>query len=107
MYADILAKIVVPIIVAIFASQGFWSWLADRKRRKGSESKLMMGIGYSKIIDLCEKHLANGHITTKEFHELEHYLYEPYRKMGGNGTVETLFKQVKALPIKAERSDAK
>lgn len=95
------------IIAAIFGSQGFWTWLANRNRSKSDESKLMMGIGYSKIIDLCEKHLANGYITTREFHELEHYLYEPYRSMGGNGTVENLFEQVRELPIKPEKGAKK
>ncbi len=103
MHTEIVVAIVVPIVVALFASQGFWTWLQNRSRKKSDEAKLMMGIGYSKIIDLCEKHLANGYITTREFHELEHYLYDPYRAMGGNGTVEALFEAVQKLPLKAEK----
>ncbi len=90
---------IVGIIGAIFGGQGFWTWVITKHKSKSDESKLMMGIGYSKIIDLCEKHLANGSITAREFHELEHYLYEPYRNMGGNGTVEMLFEQVRDLPV--------
>ena len=97
-----IAIAIIGLIGAIFGGQGFWTWFANRSRSKSDESKLMMGIGYSKIIDLCERHLANGYITTREFHELEHYLYDPYRSMGGNGTVEYLFEQVRELPIKPE-----
>lgn len=104
MHTDIIIA-VIGLAGVIFASQGFWSWLTNKNRKKSNESKLMMGIGYSKIIDLCERHIANGYITTREFHELEHYLYEPYRDMGGNGTVETLFEQVKDLPIRPEKGD--
>lgn len=93
---------VIGLIAAVFASQGFWSWMSEKKRKKSSESKLLMGIAYSKIIDQCERHIKAGDITAKEFHELEHYLYEPYRAMGGNGTVQTLFERVKCLPIKPE-----
>lgn len=106
MHTDIIVKIAVPIIVALFASQGFWTWLSNRNRKKSNESKLMLGIGYSKIVDLCEKHLKTGYITTTEFHELEHYLYEPYHNMGGNGTVEQLMSDVRELPkVKPEEKN--
>lgn len=94
---------VIGLIGVIFGGQGFWTWFSNRNRSKSNESKLMMGIGYSKIIDLCESHISNGYITVQEFHELEHYLYEPYVNMGGNGTVEALFAQVKELPMKPDK----
>ena len=98
-----MTEIITAIVVASLGSTGLWTVIQtavqSRQRKKSNDSKLMMGIGYSKIIDLCEKHIANGYITTSEYHELEHYLYEPYRAMGGNGTVERLFKQVCELDI--------
>lgn len=97
----------IGVIAACFGSQGFWTWLANRNRNKSDMSKLMIGIGYSKIVDLCEKYIARGHITTREYHELEHYLYKPYRSMGGNGTVQTLFEQVSDLPIYPDKKGGK
>lgn len=106
-----MEKIIAAIIFASLGSTGLWTVIQTAvqnfQRKKSNDSKLMMGIGYSKIIDLCEKHIANGYITTREFHELEHYLYEPYRSMGGNGTVENLFEQVRELPIKPEKGAKK
>lgn len=106
-----MAEIITAIIIASLGSTGLWTAIQTAvqnfQRKKSNDSKLMMGIGYSKIIDLCEKHIANGYITTREFHELEHYLYEPYRSMGGNGTVENLFEQVRELPIKPEKGAKK
>jgi len=96
-----VVEILVTCIIAIFGSTGFWSWVQNKSKKKDDVSKLIMGIGYSKIIDLCEKYLSDGSITAREFHELEHYLYEPYHNMGGNGTVQALFDQVKELPIHA------
>lgn len=90
---------VIGFIGAVFGGQGFWTWWGDRKREKSDDSKLIMGIAYSKIRDLCEGHLSKGYITTKEFHELEHYLYKPYRSKGGNGTIEILFSKVQNLPL--------
>lgn len=96
-------EFLIAIIVAVFGSTGFWSWLSNRQRNKSNESKLLVGIAYSKIIDICERHIANGYITTRELHELEHYLYQPYHNMGYNGTVETLMEQVRELPIRTEK----
>lgn len=88
------------IVVAIFASTGFWSYIQNRQKKKSDETKLLMGIGYTKIIQQSEKYVARGYVSTDEYHELYHYLYEPYHNMGGNGTAERLMAQVKSLPIK-------
>ena len=94
-----MTELIIGIIAAVFASQGFWSWLQYRNRKKSSEAQLMMGIGYTKIIDICEKHIENGCIDAGELKELTDYLYTPYKAMGGNGTVDALMEQVKKLPI--------
>lgn len=94
---------IIAIIAAVFGSTGFWSWLQNRNRKKSAETRLLMGIGYSKIIDRCNEYLQRGYVDTNEFHELEHYLYQPYAEMGGNGTAEKLFNDVKGLPVREEK----
>lgn len=93
------AEIIIAIVVAIFGSTGFWSWLTNRSRKKSAETRLLMGIGYSLIIEMCESYNAKGYVSTEEYHELEHYLYKPYQEMGGNGTAEKLFNDVSKLKI--------
>ena len=90
---------IIAIIAAVFGSTGFWSWLTTRNRKKSAETRLLMGIAYSKIIDRCNEYLQRGYVDTDEFHELEHYLYQPYADMGGNGTAEKLFLDVSKLPV--------
>lgn len=97
------AGIIVSIVVAIFGSTGFWNWLMNRGKKKSAESKLLMGIAYSQIISLCESYLKKGFVSTNEFHELEHYLYMPYSAMGGNGTAEKLYEDVKKLKVKDDQ----
>lgn len=96
------AQLITTIVLAIFGSTGFWSWLTNRQKSKSAEAKLLTGIAYSKIVDQCERHIARGEITTREFNELEHYLYEPYHAMGGNGTVDKLMAQVRALDTRVD-----
>ena len=94
------AEIIIAIIVAIFGSTGFWSWLQNRGRKKSAETRLLMGIAYSKIIDRCTEYINRGYVNTDEYHELEHYLFQPYKEMGGNGTAEKLFNDVSKLAVK-------
>ena len=94
------AEIIIAIVVAIFGSTGFWSWLQNRGRKKSAETRLLMGIAYSKIIDRCTEYINRGYVNTDEYHELEHYLFQPYKEMGGNGTAEKLFNDVSKLAVK-------
>lgn len=94
------AEIIIAIVVAIFGSTGFWSWLQNRNRKKSAEARLLMGIAYSEIINRCNVYLERGYLETNEFHELEHYLYKPYQEMGGNGTAEKLYNDVSKLAVK-------
>lgn len=93
-------ELIIAIIAAIFGSTGFWSWLQNRGRKKSAETRLLMGIAYSKIIDRCAEYINRGYVNTDEYHELEHYLFQPYKEMGGNGTAEKLFNDVSKLAVK-------
>ena len=99
------ATIIIAIIAAVFGSSGFWSWLQTRNRQKSAEARLLMGIAYSKIIDRCTEYIERGYVETDEYHELEHYLFMPYREMGGNGTAEKLFNDVSKLSVKGTDHD--
>ena len=93
---------VIGLAGIVFASQGFWSWLINRNRKKSAETRMILGIGYSKIVQLCEMHIENGYITKEAYKDLKHYLYEPYHDMKGNGTVDRLMKEIDELPIKSK-----
>lgn len=94
----------ITIIVAVFASSGFWLFIqtvyTSRKKKRSAEDRLLMGIGFSKISDLGMRYIERGWVTKEEYQDLYHYLYEPYKEMGGNGTAERIMEQVKKLPFK-------
>ena len=39
-------------------------------------------------------------MTIQELDDFNHYLFEPYKALGGNGTGEEVAKKVNSLPIK-------
>lgn len=105
---------IVAIIVAIFASSGFWTFLSNRlshrdeKRDKEDkemelQSKMLKGLGHDRICFLGEHYLARQpepYITKDEYENLHDYLYLPYRDLGGNGTAEKIMKEVDKLPVR-------
>lgn len=92
-------EFVLALLVAIFGSNGLWSVLLNKREKKSKKNKLLMGLAYSEIINRSERYLDRGEISTDEYHELYHYLYKPYKDMGGNGTAAKLMEQVKMLPL--------
>lgn len=90
--------IIITLVIAVFGSTGFWTWLINRNKKKSDESKLLLGLAYSEIIARCERYIDRGYVSTDEYNELYRYLYEPYHNMGGNGTAERLMSSVKQLP---------
>ena len=97
---------IVTIVVAIFASGGFWAflqnWLINRGRRNSAEQKLILGLAFRQIVELCDEYLDKGCIDADEYKELNHYLFLPYKEMGGNGTAARLIKEVESLPLRKE-----
>ena len=71
--------IIVPLVVAVFGSTGFWSWVQSRGKKKSAEARLLLGIAYSEIIRRSEHYIHQGYIAVDEYNELNRYLYEPYR----------------------------
>lgn len=91
-------EFLITIIVAIFGSTGFWSWLQVRFKAKSAEDRLLMGIGYSKIIQETDRYIKRGWISSDEYNDLNRHLYQPYEDMGGNGTAKRQMEIVKSLP---------
>ena len=95
-------ELIVAVVVAIFGSTGFWTWLNNRKGQKSNESKLLLGIAYQNIITRAEEYIKRGYISPDEYNELNHYLFEPYIKSGGDGTAQKLMDEVRKLPSKKQ-----
>ncbi len=95
---------ILTLVVAIFASTGFWQLITaivqNRSKNKTAEEKMLLGLGFKAIKDTCITLLQQGEVDADEYKDLKHYLFEPYRAMGGDGTAERLIAEVDKLPIK-------
>lgn len=94
-----MTNYIITIVVAIFASTGFWQFITTRFVRKNSETELLIGLAHDRIYELCRSYIARGYVTTSEYDNLM-YLWRPYHRCGGNSTGDKLIHEVDDLPMK-------
>lgn len=92
------------IVIAIFASTGFWAFVTviyqNKTKKDSAGSQMLKGLGHDRICCLGESYIKRGYITKEEYENLHDYLYLPYKKLGGNGTAEKIVKDVSNLPLR-------
>ena len=86
----------------IFASAGFWTFITRMLDKKSANARATLGICYLGVKMSCKMLLAKGWATADEVEDIEKYIYEPYKAMGGNGSAERLMQKVRELPIREE-----
>jgi len=94
---------IITILITLLASSGFWAFITAFVNRKSAKNKMLLGLGHDRIIYLSMKYVEKGEITQGEYENLHMYLYEPYKKMGGNGTAERWMQEVNKLRIVPDR----
>ena len=93
-------QIAVPLAVAVLTSSGLWALVSKRADKNDAERKMLVGLAHDRITHLGMEYLTRGYITQDEYENLNDYLYQPYEKMGGNGSAKRVMEEVRKLPIK-------
>ena len=93
-------QIVVPLAVAVLTSSGLWALVSKRADKNNAERKMLVGLAHDRITHLGMEYLTRGYITQDEYENINDYLYQPYEKMGGNGSAKRIMEEVRKLPIK-------
>lgn len=77
-------------------------WAANRKAartdRGDAEADMVMEIAYDRIKFLAKRAIEHGRISAEDLEDLDR-MHQRYKKLGGNGYLDTLMGKVKALPI--------
>lgn len=96
--------VVLAVVLAIFASSGFWTLVVAVLKHKweklSTENRLLRGLAQDRIVHLGKTYISRGSISKDEFETLHDALYVPYREMGGNGVAKRVMDEVEKLPIK-------
>lgn len=101
MTTELTLQLLVSVLVSIIASQGLWTWLTSRNEKKSYQTELLIGLAHDRIVWLGMSYITRGWITKDEYENLNVYLFKPYEKLGGNGSVRRIMAEIDKLPIKA------
>lgn len=93
-------QIVLTIFTSVLASSGLWAFLGSRLDRHSAQKDMLIGLGHDRIMYLGMRYIDRGWITQDEYENLNSYLYEPYKKLGGNGSALRVMQEVNKLPIR-------
>ena len=91
--------ILISILSTLLASAGFWAFVTKVIDKKSAKTKLLLGLAHGQIMSLGMVYIKRGQITKGEYEDLYKYYYEPYKKMGGNGTAERLMREIDKLKM--------
>ena len=100
MVFDILNNVLIPVIIALIASSGFWALLDKRTQKQNQQIELLIGLAHDRIVYLGMSFVKRGWIFHDEYENLITYLYKPYQRLGGNGSVLRVMEEVNKLPIR-------
>ena len=92
-------QMVLTIVCAVIASSGFWAYIQKRSEKKDVKTRMLVGLAHDRILFLGMSYIERGSITRDEYENLYEYLYQPYEKMGGNGSAKRVMQEVNKLPI--------
>lgn len=95
-----MGNIALTIFCSCLASSGLWAVIQKIMEKKDAKTQMIVGLGHDRIISLGLKYIERGYITQDEFENLYKWLYEPYEKMGGNGSAQRIMDEVRKLPIR-------
>lgn len=90
---------ILTIFSSVLASSGLWAYIQKRSEQKDATKEMLVGLGHDRIMYLGMSYIDRGYITQDEYENLQTYLYEPYEKLGGNGSAERIMQEVNKLPI--------
>lgn len=96
---DFWAQMITTIVCSVLASSGLWALIMKRMESKDAKTELLIGMAHDRIMFLGMSYIERGYITKDEYENLYEYLYNPYKKAGGNGSAEHIMKQIDKLPI--------
>ena len=104
----LLTNVLAPLIAAVFASSGLWSFLLylaqKRDQKKDIHTRAELVLLHDAVYNNCQKAIHRGYTTVMELDNITE-LYNVYSEMGGNGTGKQLYDRASQLPIKLRIDD--
>ena len=95
------AENVITLIITISGSLGFWEFLkyiiGSRKKKKTAEAEALLSIAQYLLYPELERIYFRKVVGYDEM-DMVSSLYNAYKRLGGNGTIERRYNEIADLP---------
>ena len=91
---------ILTIVISIIGSSGLWAFIQAKQDNKDAKTRMLVGLAHDRILCLGESYINRGWITMEEYENLCDYLFDPYEKLGGNGSATPVVDICTTLPIR-------
>lgn len=96
---NIIETLLMTVVTTLLSASGFWVFIQRKTDRKTSIDQLVIALVKERLLHLCSQYISRGYITPAELRSILE-LQGPYVRIGGNGVVAGMIKEVKDLPIR-------
>lgn len=97
--STITAALISAVVGALVG--GVIGYLGKRRRREQAEDDLLLCMSRAALFSHYQEVIERGHSVPQEI-EVYEPMYRAYNARGGDGVIDRLHEQVKALPINPE-----
>lgn len=73
------------------------------QKQLDTHGSAIAGLEHDRILHICKGYLKQGHISLEDYDDINKYLYEPYQKLGGNGTAKDVMERLKTIVEREEK----
>lgn len=99
----ILLQTLVTIVVALIGSSGVWGIFTMLIQKRNATTILLLRVAQHVLVMECHRLLEQGYMTSDEYKNITRGLYEPYKRLGGNGLAEKMLNDIAKLPIRSRK----
>lgn len=91
---ELWMQFMITVLGSVLASSGLWAFFAKKAERKDTKTEMLIGLAHDRIMSLGVFYIERGWITSDEYENLRVYLFEPYQKLGGNGSAARVMAEI-------------
>lgn len=93
-------EMIFAVIIASLGSSGLWSLITSQRDKKDAKTQMLLGLAHDRITYLGLQYIKRKWVTHEEYQNLREFLFEPYTKLGGNGSAKKIMLDVDKLEIR-------
>ena len=104
-------NVILIVLGMLFASNGLWGYITfkaskkqDKEEKNDDIKEAVVSILHDRLFQGLKFFINENQVSTEEFANIK-CMYDPYRKLGGNGTVKILYERLEEILVQPKEKE--